>query len=83
MISELADLYQWLDGFPASSMVELDYGSVALLFEEEDLVSRRIGGRCPGLAQGLVGRRSRGSRSSLLLPAQPLVARLFGDVLTT
>lgn len=35
---ELDELRAWLEDFPATSMVELDYGEVAGLFDESDLV---------------------------------------------
>lgn len=38
VLPELAQLEQWLDSFPASSMVELDYGGVAELFDAAELV---------------------------------------------
>lgn len=38
LVSEVANLADWLNDFPSSSMVELDYGTVAELFTEDDLV---------------------------------------------
>ncbi len=35
---DLEDLAEWLGDFPEDSMVELDYGSVAQMFRESDLV---------------------------------------------
>ena len=35
---ELAQLDDWLDSFPASSMLELDYSTVSELFDPQDLV---------------------------------------------
>lgn len=35
---EVRELRRWLGDFPTSSMVELDYGSVAQMFDESDLV---------------------------------------------
>jgi len=40
-VSELAD---WIKEFPKSSLIELDYGSVGDLFDEEDLVLDRSSG---------------------------------------
>ncbi len=38
VVSELDDLLEWIDAHPAEAMVELDYGSVAGLFDEAELV---------------------------------------------
>lgn len=38
MTAEVRELRRWLGEFPTAAMVELDYGSVADLFGEEDLV---------------------------------------------
>ncbi len=35
---ELAQFIEWLDRFPGDAMVELDYGTVAELFEQDDLL---------------------------------------------
>jgi hypothetical protein len=36
--AEVRELREWLDGFPADAMVELDYGSVAAAFSEPALI---------------------------------------------
>lgn len=38
VVEQLQDVVAWLDGFPADALVELDYGGVASLFAEGDLV---------------------------------------------
>lgn len=38
VVDELDDLRSWLEDFPATAMVELDYGDVAGLFSDADLV---------------------------------------------
>lgn len=38
VVSEVRELRRWLGEFPTTSMVELDYGSVASMFSETDLV---------------------------------------------
>jgi hypothetical protein len=38
VVEELDDLRSWLEDFPATAMVELDYGDVAGLFSDTDLV---------------------------------------------
>lgn len=38
VVEELDDLRSWLEDFPATAMVELDYGDVARLFSDADLV---------------------------------------------
>lgn len=37
VIADLAELRSWLDDFPPGSLVELDYGTVATMFEPGDL----------------------------------------------
>lgn len=37
--AEIGELESWLAGFPADSLVELDYGSIADLFDEDELVT--------------------------------------------
>lgn len=36
--TEVNELFSWLEGFPGEAMVELDYGSVADLFDDVELV---------------------------------------------
>ena len=38
VVGQLRSLASWLEDFPASAMLELDYGSVAELFSEGDLI---------------------------------------------
>lgn len=38
IVEEVDELEAWLSGFPTEAMVELDYGSVATLFSDADLV---------------------------------------------
>ena len=38
IVSQIRSLGSWLDGFPGDAMLELDYGSIARLFAEGDLV---------------------------------------------
>ncbi len=38
VVSEVDDLLEWIEAHPAEAMVELDYGSVAGLFDEAELV---------------------------------------------
>jgi hypothetical protein len=38
VVSEVRELRRWLGEFPTTSMVELDYGTVASMFSESDLV---------------------------------------------
>jgi hypothetical protein len=35
---ELAQLHEWIESFPAESMLELDYGTVSDLFDPQELV---------------------------------------------
>lgn len=37
----LRELMEWISDFPAEGLLELDYGSVAAMFEDEDLVEDR------------------------------------------
>lgn len=38
VVEQVGDLVHWLDEFPRDAVVELDYGAVASLFQEADLV---------------------------------------------
>lgn len=38
VVADLREYDEWLEGFPASSLVELDYGSVAQMFRPADLI---------------------------------------------
>ncbi len=38
IVSEVRELFDWLDDFPADAMVELDYGSVGAGFSETELI---------------------------------------------
>lgn len=38
IIAALRELLEWLDGFPGDGLLELDYSSVARIFDDEDLV---------------------------------------------
>ncbi|MDF1596487.1 MAG: hypothetical protein P1T08_10390 [Acidimicrobiia bacterium] len=38
VVSEVEELAEWIGGYPAEALVELDYGSVACLFQEADLL---------------------------------------------
>lgn len=44
VVSAVSDLSDWLNEFPSDSLVELDYGSVADLFEAPELISDRSAG---------------------------------------
>lgn len=44
VVEPIDDLMSWLRRFPRESIVELDYGSVGSLFEEEDLQNDRSAG---------------------------------------
>lgn len=38
IVAALRELLEWLDGFPGDGLLELDYSSVARIFDDEDLV---------------------------------------------
>lgn len=38
VVEEVEELAEWINGYPEDSMIELDYGSVAELFSETDLL---------------------------------------------
>lgn len=44
VVKALSELCEWLDEFPPTSLVELDYGSVADLFDRSDLLKDRSAG---------------------------------------
>jgi hypothetical protein len=44
VVRALSELVDWLDEFPPESLLELDYGSVADLFDPEDLAADRSAG---------------------------------------
>lgn len=44
VIGAVRELIEWLDGFTYDGLVELDYGSVAGMFEDEDLLEDRSAG---------------------------------------
>lgn len=38
MVEQVSDVVRWLEGFPRDALVELDYGDVAALFDQTELV---------------------------------------------
>lgn len=56
IVEQVGDLVRWLDDFPRDALVELDYGDVAGLFDETDLVldesAADIGASLDALARG-------------------------------
>lgn len=44
VVQAVADLAEWLNEFPPDSLVELDYGSVAGLFDKDELIQDRSAG---------------------------------------
>ncbi len=56
IIEQVSDVVRWLEDFPRDALVELDYGNVADLFDETDLVldesAAEIGASLDALARG-------------------------------
>jgi hypothetical protein len=44
VVGAVRELIEWIDGFAYDGIVELDYGSVAAMFEDEDLLEDRSAG---------------------------------------
>ena len=71
VVAEVRELRRWLGEFPTTSMAELDYGSVASMFSEEELVMDDSVDQIRGALAAL----DRGSVSSAIGRYHRVVAR--------
>ena len=79
---DLEELAEWLDDFPEDSMVELDYGGVARLFGEGDLVLDESAGDIWGSIEALEAGdmdEAIGRYSSMASRWAPVVAVTFSN----
>jgi hypothetical protein len=76
VVNEVRELRRWLGEFPTTSMVELDYGSVASLFSETDLVMDDSA----ELIKGALLALERGNAASALRKYHRAVTRWAGSL---